>query len=148
MKLSYEFDIRCYMYGNKFSPKKIEKLTGLKLEKKIEVGDLVSKGYFKKEPSVIGCASLVHNINQDELSEDSLINFVKLLSQNIDILRANGVQHFDLSVGIFYQGQCNLSFSPYLLTLLSKLGLDINLSCYDVKKQIQTNKLNCLYVNL
>lgn len=35
-----EMDIRCHFYGEKFSPKVVEKQSGIRLENKIEVGDI------------------------------------------------------------------------------------------------------------
>ncbi|MDP5277224.1 hypothetical protein [Chengkuizengella axinellae] len=39
-----EMDIRCHLYGERFSPTKVEQLTGISLENKIEVGDILSNG--------------------------------------------------------------------------------------------------------
>jgi len=130
--LSYEIDICCHISGNNFSPKKAEILTGLRLEKKIEIGDLILKGKFKNTLALIGSASLVANSNQEGFSDTSLTEFIKLLSENIDILKSCGVQNFDLVLGLFYKNQCNFSFSPYLIKLLNQTGLELNISCYQI----------------
>lgn len=132
--MSYEIDIRCNMSGNDFSPKRTEKSTGLKFEEKIEIGDLVLKGKLKNTLAVTGSATLVANSKQDNCSDYSLIEFIKLLSKNIDTLKSYGVQNFDLVLGIFYEDQCNFSFSPYLINLLNQIGLVLNVSCYQVEK--------------
>lgn len=48
-----EMDIRCHFYGEKFSPKKVEQLTGFTLENKIEVGDILHKGKTKESHLIL-----------------------------------------------------------------------------------------------
>ncbi|MGY3705018.1 hypothetical protein BW731_02125 [Vagococcus martis] len=131
--MSYEIDICCHVSGNDFSPNKAEKLIELKFENKIEVGDLILIGKFKDTLSIIGSASLSPFSNQDKFSDDYLINFIELLSENIDILKSCGVQNFDLSLGIFYKDQCNFSFSSQIIKLLNQTGLTLNISCFQIE---------------
>lgn len=53
-----EMDIRCVLSGECFSPDKIEKLMGLTLKNKIEVGEIISKGRYREEPSAYGSGEL------------------------------------------------------------------------------------------
>ena len=133
--MSYEMDIRCYMWGNSFSPKKIEKMTELKLEQKLEVGDLITKGVLKNQFSLMGSASLVASNGQCDLVDTKLDDFIELLYSNFEILRTSGAENFDLSIGVFYHDQCNLSFSPHIMERIGKMGIDFNISCYEVRNR-------------
>jgi len=54
-----ELDVRCHLSGDKFSPKKVEELTGVKLIQKKEVGEIgITKGPFKGQPVKYGSSVL------------------------------------------------------------------------------------------
>ncbi|MFJ7982481.1 hypothetical protein ACIQ1D_19705 [Lysinibacillus xylanilyticus] len=54
-----DMDIRCQFYGEKFSPKVVEQLIGIKLENTIEVGDISKIGRNNGKPSDYGNVNYV-----------------------------------------------------------------------------------------
>lgn len=58
-----DMDVRCHIYGNKFSAKKVEELTGLTLENKKEIGEIATRGKYKGTPFPYGKENLLLQVN-------------------------------------------------------------------------------------
>lgn len=126
-----EMDIRCHIYGEKLSPKVMEKQSGLILENKIEVGDISKRGRDKGEPSDYGkCELSPPNDSKDK--EDFGLYWIALtLSKHMDIFHECGADKIDLVIGVWFEKQCNLAFEPESIKLIGELGIALNVSCYE-----------------
>jgi len=125
-----EIDVRCHLYGENFSPKLLEQLTGITLENKLEVGDMLTKGINRGKPSTYGDAILCPP-DENKKSEDyGLLWVAETLYKNIDVIR-NNVDHFELVIGVFYEEQCNFVLEPKALKLIGELGIPLQISCYE-----------------
>ncbi|AGK54609.1 hypothetical protein B1NLA3E_14315 [Bacillus sp. 1NLA3E] len=126
-----EMDIRCHFYGEKFSPKKVEQLTGFTLENKIEVGDILHKGKNKGKPSDFGNGELCPPNDIRDKEDFGLLWVAEALYKHIDVFRIYGAENIDLVIGVFYEAQCNFVFEPESLLLFGKIGIPIQVSCYE-----------------
>lgn len=126
-----KMDIRCHFYGEEFSPKMFEQLTGLKLVKKIEVGETLKVGIYKGNPSDYGSGQLCPPI-EFQGNEDFGLGWIALtLSKQIEVLRRCGTEKIDLVIGVWYDKQCNLVFEPESIKLIGELGIPLQVSCYE-----------------
>jgi hypothetical protein len=67
-----EMDVRCHLYGDEFSAKKVEELTGLTLENKIEVGEIATRGIYKGTPIPYGNGELTPPSNFKDINDFGL----------------------------------------------------------------------------
>ena len=126
-----EMDIRCCFYGENFSPTVVEQLSGVTLENKIEVGDILKRGIDKGKPSNYGKGELCPPKDFKD-NEDFGLNWLALaLSKHIEIFRKCSAENIDLIIGVWYEKQCNLVFEPEPIKLIGELGLDLQVSCYE-----------------
>lgn len=126
-----KMDIRCHFYGEQFSPKVFEQLTGLSLMNKIEVGEYLKVGINKGNPSDYGSGQLCPPI-EFEGNEDFGFGWIALtLSQQIEELYRCGTEKIDLVIGVWYDKQCNLVFEPESIRLIGELGIPLKVSCYE-----------------
>lgn len=126
-----EMDIRCHFYGEKFSPKVVEQLTGFTLENKIEVGEISHKGRNKGKPSDYGNGELCPPKDYKDKEDFGLLWIAEALYKHIDVIRSSGAEDIDLVIGVFYEGQCNFVFEPESIKLIGELGLPLQVSCYE-----------------
>lgn len=124
-------DIRCHLYGVEFSPKRAEELTGITLENKIEVGEIVSKGRYRGTPIPYGNGELIPPINFKVANDFGLEWIALTIYEHIEIFRNCGVENIDLIIGVFYEGQCNFTLPPKALKLIGKMGIELQVSCYE-----------------
>ena len=119
--------------GKEFSPKLAENATSLKLDLKVEPGEITKRGKYKNKPSPIGSAYYKKNEFLETWDEDFINNpFIKLLDNNINILRQCGADEIILDLEINYKDQCNFAFSKNFINRISELGLSIYYSIYEV----------------
>lgn len=92
-----DMDIRCHFYGEKFSPKVVERLSGIKLENKIEIGDISKRGRNKGKPSDYGNGKLSPPKDFKDKEDFGLYWLALTLSKHIDIFRKCGAENIDFS---------------------------------------------------
>ncbi|QKE76085.1 hypothetical protein HPK19_25100 (plasmid) [Arthrobacter citreus] len=127
-----ELDVRCHLSGDKFSPKKVEELTGVKLIQKKEVGEIGTKGPFKEQPVKYGSGVLCPPEGIVYLDYNNKIYWVaKTLYDFIDDIKKCGVEDIDFVIGVFYKEQCNFALEPDALKLIGELGVHLSISCYE-----------------
>jgi len=126
---------RCHFYGNKFSPEKAEKLTGLILDAKNEVGDIGKLGRYKGQPIPYGSASLSPSKKK---IKSGLVEMwlLKNIKNNLTLMRSCGADKIWLDYGVFYDEQCNFEFSKEALLLIGSLNIDLLISCYQDRETI------------
>ncbi|WP_214484876.1 hypothetical protein [Bacillus sp. SM2101] len=56
--MTVDMSVKCHLYGNRFSAKKVEELTGLTLDNKLEIGEIATRGRYKGTPSPYGNGEL------------------------------------------------------------------------------------------
>ncbi|MEY9977914.1 hypothetical protein ABH968_002860 [Lysinibacillus sp. RC79] len=126
-----DMDIRCHFYGEEFSPKVVEQLIGIKLENKIEVGDISKIGRNKGKPSDYGNGELCPPKDFKDTEDFGLHWLAVTLSKNIVFFRKCGAENIDLVIGVWYEKQCNLVFEPESIKLFGDLGIALQVSCYE-----------------
>jgi len=110
---------------------KIEKSIRITLENKIEVGAILSKGRYKGEPSSYGNGELCLQDECKNLEDYGLLWIAETLQKHIEIFRSYGAKNIDLVIGVFYEGQCNFVLEPKAIKLIGKLGIPLQVSCYE-----------------
>jgi hypothetical protein len=124
--------LRCELQGDHFSPRLAEAKTGLTLVRKNEPGDIGTLGRHKGKPRPYGAASLEA---PDDWTWDHKWDWLLMtLSTHIETLRQCGADDLVLDLGYFYDGQCNLEFSPLRLGQVAALGIPFAISCYEIGK--------------
>jgi len=107
-----------------------ERRTGLSLTQKQEPGQIGTRGRYKGEPLPYGAASL--EASEAMLWQERWSLLLGQLAEHIETFRACGAEDVHLSHGYFYEGQCNLEFSPEALRQVADLGIPFCISCYMV----------------
>jgi hypothetical protein len=126
-----DMDVRCHLYGDEFSPKKVEELTGITLENKIEVGEIATRGRYKGTPTPYGNGEIIPPSNYKDTNDFGLEWIALTMYEHINVFRKCGAKNIDLVIGIFYEGQCNFSFPPKAIKLIGEMGIELQVSCYE-----------------
>ncbi len=120
----------CWMCGETFSPRTVERRAGIVFDAKDEPGEIARSGRYRDQPNPHGSASIdfVHDRSScDPLSMESL-NF---LAENIPIFREAGAEDIGIHCDVDYSDQCNLAMSPEFLVAVASLGVPLSFSCYE-----------------
>lgn len=122
---------RCLLWGDNFSPRKAEALTGVLFRNKNEPGDFGAIGRYRNKPLPNGRATLDSTFNTSlrkggTSSEEWLVD---ILLQHIDIFRACGATDFILHLDIVWKDQCNLQLDSQFIQKIGKLNIPLTLSC-------------------
>ncbi|MEI2358716.1 hypothetical protein [Mesobacillus zeae] len=126
-----DMDVRCHLYGEKFSAKKVEELTGLTLDNKMEIGDIATMGKYKGTPTPYGNGELLPP-NKYKQRDDFGLEWISLImKENISVFRNCGAENIDLVIGVFYEGQCNFTLPSKTLKLIGEMGIELQVSCYE-----------------
>ncbi len=125
-----EMDIRCHLYGDEFSPNRVEELTGITLENKIEVGEIATKGRYRGKPTPYGNGELIPLSKYKETNDFGLEWIALTIFEHLDVFRKCGAENIELVVGVFHEGQCNFSLPPKAMKLIGEMGIELQVSCY------------------
>ncbi|MET3195218.1 hypothetical protein [Bacillus sp. OAE603] len=126
-----EMNIACHIYGDNFSPNKVEQLTGLTLSKKIEIGDITAIGVYKGKPSHYGDCVLYPPENHKQSEDYGLLWLAENLSKHLELIRKCGAENIEVVIGVFYDGQCNFVLDSKAINIIGGLGFPLQISCYD-----------------
>ncbi|MDX8363357.1 hypothetical protein [Cytobacillus sp. IB215316] len=126
-----DMDVRCHLYGNMFSAKKVEELTGLTLDNKVEVGDIATRGKYKGMPTPYGNGELSPPSEYKEKNDFGLEWISLIMNDYISVFRSCGAENINLVIGVFYEGQCNFSLPSKALKLIGEMEIELQLSCYE-----------------
>lgn len=121
---------RCLLWGDNFSPRKAEALTGVLFRNKNEPGDFSTIGRYSNKPLPNGRATLDPTFNislQGRKSPEEWL--VDILLQHIETFRACGATDFILHFDIVWKDQCNLQFDSPFIQKIGKLNIPLTLSC-------------------
>lgn len=131
----YETDYYFTLSGQKFSPNEFEQELNVKLEEKIEPGEICKFGRYKNKVSANGMAVL-------RLSSDEVGNFAEtdiLTSPILKIFMVNrkkiekiGIENIIFHINIAYKDQCNLELSNIFLKKLYELKVPVTITCYEL----------------
>jgi len=116
--------------GDKFSPNKAEKITGLVFTKKIELGDIGIRGRYKGIPMPYGSGTL--DAPQEIDMHERILWLTKELTGKIEALQKLGADEPHIYIGYFYKDQCNLTLSKTEIAAIAALNLEFCFSCYDI----------------
>ena len=125
-----ELRLSVLLRGEKFSPKEVEEITGLRLRDKLEVGEISPRGRYRGKPIPFGTAQL--EVPTEIPYDDRLMWIIKSLELNLQQLYDCGAEETRIYAGYFYKDQCNFGFSKDELSAIAKLGIDFDISCYDI----------------
>lgn len=130
MNKPIEIEGYCRIVGDKFSPELAEKKTGIRFDRKNEVGEIGTIGRYKGSPIPFGYAEIdfvEKGSSADLISPDAPI--LDMLEEYQSCFLAAGATEIDLNIDVFYKDQCNLEQSHKLLKRLAILGVDLSISC-------------------
>jgi hypothetical protein len=115
----------CSVAGEKFSPTAFTKISSVKLVRTNEPGDIGNKGRYRRKPKPYGSASI-------EISNKTKgwSHLLTVMESCIDALRETGAEDITLSIGLFYDGQCNFELSKKDLKRIAALNIEMSISCY------------------
>jgi len=123
----------CQFWGDNFSPKKFEKLTGLELADKMEVGEPLRLGKFRNEPATYGMGNLLapkpyEGEEMEQYPEDWL---AEKLEQHAEAIQKSGVEEISVTV-VFDEvdGMLNWEMSAKTMAIFGKVGAHLALTVY------------------
>lgn len=122
-----DMDVRCHLYGDNFSAKKVEELTGLTLNNKMKFGEIATRGKYKGTPIPYGNGELSPPSEYKEKDDFGLEWISLIMKDYISVFRSCGAENIDLVIGVFYEGQCNFT----LPSKAGELGIELQVSCYE-----------------
>jgi hypothetical protein len=124
-----ELKVSVLFRGENFSPNYAEKITGLKLSDKLEVGDITKKRIHKGKPLTFGSGPL--HTPDDIPNDERVMWIVNALEGKLETFYECGAEKTRIYAGYFYKHQCNFSFSKEDFQGIAKLNIDFWVSCYD-----------------
>lgn len=116
------------LFGDSFSPSKARDLTGLQFTQIHEVGEIGIKGRFKGRPYPFGHAVIEVPVKGEDNAP--LILALESIAPHISELRTLGMTYGKCLITYGYDSQCNISFSPEVISALAKTGLELDISCH------------------
>lgn len=129
-----------HVTGDTFSPATAEKKTGLSFNRKSEIGEMGSIGIHKGKTIPYGSAELrppfehVYSDHEHTPYCDFGLHWIaEVLEQHATTLVSCGAdpEQMYVSLGVFYQDQCNLSISPEAMRKIGVCGIPLYISCYE-----------------
>ncbi|WP_028877003.1 hypothetical protein [Teredinibacter turnerae] len=118
--------------GERFSPKKAEEETGISLRDKLEVGDVAKSGPYKGKPMPYGKGVL--EVPEEIPYGQRIMWLVDALATCLDKMYELGAEPTQIYAGYFYKDQCNFEFTSQEIQAISKLSIELGISCYDVSE--------------
>jgi hypothetical protein len=119
-----EFILAFHARGERYTPSKIP----FAFAKQHDVGDTASTGRFKGQPYPYGSSEI--RVPDDLVWAEKIPKLVETVTPLLPQMKKEGADSFYISAGYFYDGQCNLEFSPEELRLLASLECPFCPSCY------------------
>lgn len=116
------------LFGDSFSPRKASELTGIHFTELHELGEIGINGRFRGRPYPFGHAVIEVPVEGED--NGPLILALESIAPHINELRTLGMTYGKCLITYGYDDQCNLSFSPEVLSALAKTGLELDVSCH------------------
>jgi hypothetical protein len=111
--------------GDRFSPKKLKKLTQLPIEILAEYGEIAKKGRYKNKPTPYGLALLKVEKNGKKDLRTNLFNSIKFLLTEKQALKKSGVEDIIVDIETSPNIEEGFYFDEDILASLSKLKAKI-----------------------
>ncbi len=128
-------DIFCDLYGENFSPKKLQENTNLCLSDTVEVGQIGTYGRYKNQAIPYGSANLGHPHDFDDSENDVLDFLLAQLYQYRNELKECAVEEMQLWIIYPLEGQKNWSFSVSQIKIMSELNIDVNFTALEREQE-------------
>ncbi|WP_444895005.1 hypothetical protein [Microbulbifer sp. SSSA005] len=128
-----ELRLSVLLRGEKFSPKEAENVTGLRLQDKLELGEISPRGPYRGKPVPYGTAQL--EVPAEIPYDNRLMWIIRTLEVNLKKLYGCGAEETRIYAGYFYKDQCNFCFNREELSAIAKLDIDFAISCYDISDE-------------
>jgi hypothetical protein len=109
-------DVSFVMRGDNFSPTLLERKTGWTLSRK---------------DSYLAVLSPPTSLSNNDDREAGLKWIVEKVGDCINTVKQCGAEDNYLDIAVYYIGQCNMAFEPYLLRKISELNVPFWISCYE-----------------
>ncbi|HOX45004.1 MAG TPA: hypothetical protein PK668_15500 [Myxococcota bacterium] len=116
--------------GPKFSPKNVERHTGIRFSKKNEPGDIGTIGRYRDHPLPYGSCELNGPETGVDLQVPDPSFFESIEGAARECLMA-GATSMLLHLDVAYTDQCNLELSKDFVSALARAGVSITMSCYE-----------------
>jgi len=116
----------CSLHGGNFDPTPFLDHAQFEFLDYYRVGDVLQRGRFKGEISNYGYICL-------KSKQKGFDEFVHDLYAIKPLIVKSVADRKILHLTLEYKGQCNWEFKPILLQIISKLGLTLTLSCYELE---------------
>jgi hypothetical protein len=123
------------LFGDSFSPAKLEQETGLKFDRKHEVGQIGQRGRFKGKPFSFGHAILEAPENIEP--EAKLEWLLDIALPHTETFRRLGITCGKIHVTYAYDSQCNLEYEPEIVEKIARLGLSFTVTCYQDESEFE-----------
>ncbi len=119
------------MSGERFSPSKAERLSGVRFTDKHERGDMQVRGSHRGKPWDFGGASLDFS-DRRYWSDPDLTEWLDLAEPMVEACRKAGAEAEDMYMSLLlrYRGDCGMEFTPECLARLAGLGITVTLDCW------------------
>lgn len=133
-------NVAFHVTGDAFSPGTAEKNTGLSFFRKSEIGEIGTTGIHKGKPLPYGSAELrppfehVYSDHEHTPYCDFGLHWMAdVLEQHANTFVSCGAdpEQMYVSLGVFYQDQCNLSIDPKATRKIGACGIPLYISCYE-----------------
>ena len=125
----------CSLMGDKFSPKKLERISNLQLIDKEEEGSIGKMGIYKDKPIPQGSASLKCSYSEKERAagKNELISVLNLLQDNYEQIRESGVDSINLTLIIGHPGDGSCWYLEHEeLKKIVDLGIGLSIDWYQM----------------
>lgn len=116
------------LFGDSFSPAKVEQETGLKFNQKHEVGQIGQRGRFKGKPFPFGHAIL--EAPEKIEAEAKLEWLLDTALPHTATFRHLGVTYGKIHVTYAYDSQCNLEYEPKIMEKIARAGFSFTITCH------------------
>ncbi len=115
--------------GPEFSPRSVERQTGILFSQQNEPGDIGTTGRYRGQPRPYGsCTLLGPNPGLDLQVPDP--RFFEAVERLAGACRAAGATTVVIQLGVAYAEQCNFEMSEELLSAVARAGVALTISCY------------------
>ena len=120
----------CWMWGETFSPRAVERRTGIVFDAKDEPGEIARSGRYRDQPNPFGGATIKFEDDRSSCDPVSMQSLM-FLAENIPVFREAGATTIVIHCDVDYRDQCNLEMSPEFLAAVASLGVPFTISCYE-----------------
>ena len=118
------------LWGEQFSPRRVEEATGLMLSQKDEVGEIPKRGG-RYAGQLLPFGAAVLEVPPDIEPDCRLLWLLQAAERHLPTLRQSGATRCMFHLDVRYWDQCNMEFSHEELARISALGIPLTITCWE-----------------